>query len=72
MMPELDLHGVKHEDVRKKCDKFMAQMWGRHEWANIVTGHSPEMQRLVIEALEDYDVEANVSITNSAVIRIHF
>ena len=72
MIPELDLHGIKHEDVRKICDRFMTEIWGTCDEARIITGNSESMQHCVKEALSCYDLDLKVSIQNTAVIRVIF
>ena len=71
MIPQLDLHGTKHEDVGSQCDKFMSTMWGNYDCVDIITGNSIEMRRLVIIALEYYDVEIAWSMKNPAVLRVY-
>ena len=70
MAPRLDLHGVRHEDVRRACDKFMTKIWGRSSEAFIITGNSTQMRNLVMTVLTDYDVDVNVSLQNSAILRV--
>ena len=70
MIPQLDLHSVKHEDVGRQCDKFMSAIWGNYDCVDIITGNSIEMRRLAITALDYYDVEIAVSMKNPAVLRI--
>ena len=72
MVPRLDLHGVKHEDVQKVCDSFMTQIWGKCEEAVIITGNSSSMKHHVREALRDYDLEIKRSLSSSASLRVVF
>ena len=71
MIPLLDLHGTKHEDVGRQCDKFMSSIWGNYACVDIVTGNSIEMRKLVIAALDYYDVEISMSMNKPAVLRIY-
>lgn len=71
-IPTLDLHGVKHADVPKKCDKFMTSIWGKCEWADIITGNSDTMKFVVKESLRDYDIEVRPTLANNAVLRVYF
>lgn len=70
MIPKLDLHGIKHEEVGDCCDKFMTSIWGEHDCVDIVTGNSITMRKVVIKALDCYDVEISVSMRNPAVLRV--
>lgn len=54
-MNELDLHGVKHEDVHRIVD--------RHIYLNtppfkIITGNSSRMKELVEEVLDEYNYKS--------------
>lgn len=51
----LDLHSVKHEDVRSETIKFIEDGFKLSETCEIVFGHSPKMWRLVKEVLDEYD-----------------
>ncbi len=70
MIPKLDLHGIKHEEVGDRCDKFMTSIWGSHDCVDIITGNSITMRKVVIEALSYYEVEISVSMRNPAVLRV--
>ncbi len=71
MIPQLDLHGVKHEDVSRRCDKFLTSIWGNHDCVDIITGNSEQMKQVVVEALESYDVEIRPALYNSAILRVY-
>jgi len=51
---ELDLHGVKHEDVPKKVEEYI---YSNQVPYSIVTGNSARMKEIVIEVLKKYDME---------------
>lgn len=53
---KLDLHGTKHEDVRRKVTKFIEKHWGTQEDVEIITGHSSRMKNLVIDILDEYEL----------------
>lgn len=58
-METLNLHGTKHEDVERKVIRFIEECWGAAEdEAEIITGHSIPMQKLVIEILNEYSATA--------------
>ena len=67
----LDLHGVKHENVARKCNEFMSKIWGKTELAEIITGNSQKMRSEVFDALHDYDVEVKVAARNPAILLIN-
>jgi DNA-nicking Smr family endonuclease len=56
---KLDLHGIKHEDVRSKLIRFIEDLWQTDTAVEIITGHSPEMKSIVIEVLREYKLEYN-------------
>lgn len=53
---KLDLHGVKHENVRRNVIRVIEDNWGKETEIEIITGHSKVMQNLVCEVLNEYDV----------------
>ena len=66
-MIELDLHKVKHADVREKVDVFIGVlvMEGRDQTVHIITGHSDRMKELVNEVLDEYKLESQVDEFNN-------
>jgi len=48
---KLDLHGVKHQDVRSLLDSHIFNYDPPFE---VVTGNSLKMRELVLEVLEEY------------------
>jgi len=50
----LDLHGVKHEDVRSKVIRFIEDNWNYSEDLEVITGHSVKMQNIVVNVLVEY------------------
>lgn len=73
MDTKLDLHGVRHIDVRSKVIRFVEDFWGRGINVEIITGNSIEMKKLVIEVLEEYHLEyfdGGILGVNNAVITI--
>jgi hypothetical protein len=61
-MVKLDLHGVKHEDVRLEVIKFIENDWRSDTIREIVFGHSPKMWKLVKEVLDEYDAMLSYSL----------
>ena len=72
--PELDLHGVLHEDVPKKIDKFVYENRHYSGIGYIITGKSLQMKSIVKETLKLYFPEQKDSpfIINSGRIQINF
>lgn len=56
-MEKLDLHGIKHEDVRGILVKYIEHLWNTNTEVEIITGHSPQMKAIVIEVLGEYKLE---------------
>jgi DNA-nicking Smr family endonuclease len=64
---EIDLHGIKHEDVGRKLDSFIWEhMQRKTAGIKIITGNSTEMKRIVSELFKEYGFVATESFTNSA------
>ncbi len=68
-MKELDLHGIKHDDVKQEVIRFIEQNWDdgslhdediEDEALEIVTGHSQPMRQMVIDILEEYELNYRV------------
>ncbi len=56
-MNSLDLHGVKHSDVKQLLDNFIWEnMKENITEIEIITGISVEMKRIVSIVLHDYDM----------------
>jgi len=56
----LDLHGVRHSEVKRLVIKFVEANWDSGNELKIITGHSPVMQKIVIGVLEDYKLDYRV------------
>jgi DNA-nicking Smr family endonuclease len=70
---EIDLHGVKHEDVGRILDTFIwEQMKRKASGIKIITGNSPEMKKIVSDIVSEYGLIAVDSIGNSAAIIVNF
>ena len=55
-MKKLDLHGIKHEDVRNEVIRAIESGWDSGEVLEIITGHSKEMKKLAKEVITEYDL----------------
>lgn len=70
---EIDLHGVKHEDVGRLLDMFIwDQMKKKSSGIRIITGNSSEMKRIVSEIVREYGFEAVDTLGNSAAVNVDF
>jgi DNA-nicking Smr family endonuclease len=65
----LDLHGVRHSDVRKLVIDFVENHWNSNVCGEIVTGHSIQMRNLVTEVLDEYSLEYKA---NGPITRVEF
>ncbi len=60
-MKKLDLHRVRHKDVRSKVIRFVEDNWNlTNDEVEIITGHSPEMQEIVKTVLVEYSLPYTV------------
>lgn len=56
-MKKLDLHGIRHYDVRSMVIRFIEEYWDTGTEVEIVTGHSEQMKFIVKEVLDEYKLE---------------
>ena len=56
-MEELDLHGIKHENVKQLVIRKVEELCGTDSELEIITGHSPRMKTLVKEVLDEYKLD---------------
>ena len=59
-MEKLNLHRVRHEDVKRKVIHFIEDNWASNEEVEIVTGNSIKMKFLVTEVLDEYNLAYTV------------
>jgi hypothetical protein len=59
-MLKLDLHGFKHEDVRREVIGFVESNWGSDKEVEIITGCSAKMRSIVIEVLKEYKLDHRI------------
>lgn len=60
-MKTLDLHGVRYEDAERSVVQFIEDCWGSGEdEAEIITGHSSGMRKLVVTIAKEYDATCKV------------
>jgi len=59
-MKTLDLHKVRHADVKRKVTRFIEANWDTGTTIKIITGHSPQMKALVKSVLGEYELEYEI------------
>lgn len=69
---QIDLHGVKHEDVGRTLDTFIwEQMQKKVTGIKVITGNSPDMKRIVQEIAYEYGFTVNDDWGNTATLYIN-
>jgi DNA-nicking Smr family endonuclease len=59
-MMKLDLHGTKHEDVKRKLDVFFWEcMQKKITQVEVITGMSDKMKEIVIDTANEYKFRVN-------------
>jgi DNA-nicking Smr family endonuclease len=57
---QIDLHGVKHEDVTRTVDKFIWECMQANVCSGtIITGNSHPMKQIVVSCLAEHGLTAN-------------
>lgn len=59
MIPELDLHNIRHSEVSSKIDQFISKYYERNELI-IITGNSEDMKDLVIGYIKEYGYDYQI------------
>ena len=54
-MITLDLHGLRHEDAKRKLELFINDHWGK--MLKIITGHSKSMRNIVSSTAKSYNLD---------------
>lgn len=57
---KLDLHGVRHHEVRNKVIRLVEDNWGEGLGVEIITGNSDEMKSIVGNVLDEYNLDYQV------------
>ncbi len=60
----IDLHGIKHEDVPRVLIKAIETNWDSGGHLEVITGHSPQMKKIVRDIAEEYHLECEDGIQN--------
>jgi hypothetical protein len=69
----VDLHGVKHQDVKPILDGKIWECF-QQDWTRlyVITGHSPEMKKIITDIAIEYNATAVESLFNPAEMIIDF
>jgi DNA-nicking Smr family endonuclease len=68
---KIDLHGVKHEDVKRKLDVFLWESMQKNMvQVEVVTGHSIKMKEIVYEVCQEYGFTISEGIINKGYLTI--
>ncbi len=68
---EIDLHGIKHEDVKQFLDKAIWEcMKKKKSRLYVITGNSDDMKKIVTTVSREHGLTAVESMFNSAELLI--
>jgi DNA-nicking Smr family endonuclease len=68
---KIDLHGFKHEDVKRKLDVFLWESMQKNMvQVEVVTGHSIKMKEIVYEVCQEYGFTISEGIINKGYLTI--
>jgi DNA-nicking Smr family endonuclease len=67
-MKQLDLHGIKHSEVKKILDQFLWENMQKKQ--KVITGISEQMKRVVKECIDDYNMTYQEDFLNPGKIII--
>lgn len=71
MNSEIDLHGVKHEEVSRVLDSFLWEhMQKKSVGIKIITGNSSEMRKIVDGVLNEYGLVGIENFCNPATMYV--
>jgi len=60
-MKILDLHRLRYEEAEREIIHFIEDCWGSGEdEAKVITGHSSQMRKLVVDIVKEYDAKTAV------------
>ena len=54
-MHTIDLHGLRHEDAKRKLELFINAHWGTR--FKVITGHSTQMREIVVKLAALYSLD---------------
>ena len=58
---KIDLHRLRHEDVRRSVIRFVEDHWLEAAELEIITGNSNKMRGLVMTVLDEYNMTYQIS-----------
>lgn len=61
-MLKLDLHRKRHADARRDVIRLVEDNWGSGEQAEIITGNSLHMKKIVTDVLDEYSLDYRMSV----------
>jgi DNA-nicking Smr family endonuclease len=71
MKREIDLHGIRHENVKRTLDIFFWEMMQRDiKRFSVITGFSQRMKDIVIETSSEYGFKVKEDISNGGLLII--
>lgn len=69
---KLDLHGIKHQDVKQIVDSFVWEaMKNKSHQIEIITGVSSDMKYIVKETLSEYGFDPIPDLVNDGFLTFH-
>jgi len=57
LIKKIDLHGIRHHMVKSVLVRGIEDVWDTETPVEIITGHSPQMKKIVKEILDEYKLE---------------
>ena len=69
-MSTLDLHGVRHSEVKDKLTRYFFWEKPGHKQYTIITGNSKKMQEIVFEYLDKHEYKYYVPSHNLGEIQV--
>ena len=71
-MKSIDLHGIRHENVRRELDNFFWYIIKNNiTQFEIITGFSEQMKKIVYEVCEEYGFKAKESLINGGCLIVN-
>ena len=69
-MSTLDLHGVRHSEVKDKLTRYFFWEKPGHKQYTIITGNSKKMQEIVFEYLDKHEYNYYIPSHNLGIIEV--
>lgn len=69
---KIDLHGVRHNEVRQKIDIFFWDaIRNNKSQIEIITGNSEKMKKIIFDICDEYKFEVNKLASNSGKLVVY-